>query len=224
MKKVFDLTQVIQEGHPVWPGRIPICREVVTTVEKDGYGKQNYTLGCDCCTHMDSPAHFIAGAASISDIQIDQLIVPLAVIDVADKCSQNPEYTLQIADIREWEERNKTIIPSRACVCMRSGWGQRFATDPIAYVNGMKFPGLSNECATFLVKERDVAGIGIDTLSTDVGTSATFPVHYTVLGAGRYQLENLNLEGVPLSGCMVSVGPMKILNAPEAPARVFAFS
>ena len=89
----------------------------------------------------------------------------------------------------------------------------------------MHFPGIAEEAATFLVRERGAVGIGIDTLSPDGGTGADrgFPVHHAVLGSGRYILENLNLsEELPARGALAFVSPLNVAGAPEAPARVFA--
>mmetsp|Transcript_94121 Transcript_94121/g.269792 ORF Transcript_94121/g.269792 Transcript_94121/m.269792 type:complete len:236 (-) Transcript_94121:119-826(-) len=86
----------------------------------------------------------------------------------------------------------------------------------------MHFPGLSAAAAAFLVKERSAVGIGVDTLSPDPGASEGFRVHHAVLGADRYIIENLNLEGLPARGARVTVAPLNVAGAPEAPARVFA--
>lgn len=86
----------------------------------------------------------------------------------------------------------------------------------------MHFPGLTAEAASWLVEERKVVGVGIDTLSPDPGAAEGFAVHNIVLGADRYILENLNLEGVPARGAAAVVAPLALAGAPEAPARVFA--
>ena len=108
----------------------------------------------------------------------------------------------------------------RALVVMKTGWAGRFG-DHGAYVNGGAFPGFSGEAARFLIDERDVAGIGVDTASLDVSPSAGYPVHCAILGSDRYQIENMKLDGVPagLGSVFISL-PLKVAGGPEAETRV----
>lgn len=101
--------------------------------------------------------------------------------------------------------------------------GIRRADDvhPDYNLSRMHFPGLSPDAALWLVQSRSIAGLGIDTLSPDPGASEGFKVHHAILGANRYIVENLNLEGLPARGATVVVAPLAIRDAPEAPARVF---
>ncbi|CAK0839919.1 unnamed protein product, partial [Prorocentrum cordatum] len=87
----------------------------------------------------------------------------------------------------------------------------------------MHFPGLSPAAAAWLVETRSIVGLGVDTLSPDPGASTGFGVHHAVLGADRYILENLNLDGLPARGATAVVAPLALAGAPEAPARVFAW-
>lgn len=67
---------------------------------------------------------------------------------------------------------------------------------------------------------RNVAGIGIDTLSPDVSVSG-FPVHKTILGADKYIAENIaNLEKMPAIGAYVLTLPIKGLGLTGAPVRM----
>lgn len=86
----------------------------------------------------------------------------------------------------------------------------------------MHFPGLTPQAAAWLVTARGLVGLGVDTLSPDPGASEGFGVHHAVLGADRYIVENLNLEGLPARGARATVAPVAIRGAPEAPARIFA--
>eukprot|EP00760_Papus_ankaliazontas_P004948 PhM_4_TR12296/c0_g1_i1/m.2305 len=225
MKQVWDLTQTIAEGHPCWPGgHSPVCRRVDTTAEADGYATETYTLGGDCCTHVDSPAHFFPSLPSICGLEPTSLIAPLCVVDVRNVDGGSTlvvEVTLK--HILEWESKHGPI-PRGAFVAMRSGYGA-FFSDVERYSNDMKFPGFGLEAAKYLLEEpRAVVGIGVDTLSADAGVNEAFPVHQLVLGASKYQVENMNLEhdSLPAVGATICVAPLKIKSAPESPARVFA--
>jgi kynurenine formamidase len=85
------------------------------------------------------------------------------------------------------------------------------------------FPGFSADAARYLIEERKVAGLGIDTLSTDPGHSKEFPAHRVVLKAGAVNIENMaSLDQVPAHGATLIVAPLRIAKGSGAPARVFA--
>jgi len=74
-----------------------------------------------------------------------------------------------------------------------------------------------------LTGERDVAGLGIDTLSVDYGLSEDFQVHHVSHGRAKYHLENVaNLGELPATGTQVIVAPIKIAEGTGGPARIFA--
>jgi len=68
-----------------------------------------------------------------------------------------------------------------------------------------------------------VVGLGIDTMSVEMGATTTYPVHQFTAQENLYHLENLaNLGLVPLTGATVVVAPIKLENGSGAPARVLA--
>jgi kynurenine formamidase len=76
-----------------------------------------------------------------------------------------------------------------------------------------------------LVEERDIVGIGVDTVSLDFGAATVFDSHLTLLSAGKYGLENLAaLDQVPASGATIVVGGPMHQGASGGPTRVFALS
>ncbi len=92
-------------------------------------------------------------------------------------------------------ERGHGRIPDRAAVLMDSGWGAR-VSDADAYrgtdSNGtLHFPGFSADATEWLIRKRNIAALGVDTLSIDPGNSATFDAHKVLNGAERYGIENL---------------------------------
>ena len=110
---------------------------------------------------------------------------------------------------------------------LRTGWDvHRHDVDAYAGVSegGLSFPGFGVDAARFLVDERGVSGIGIDTLGIDAGSAADFPVHGTVtLPRGIWHVENLiNLDVVPAAGAWVVVGVPRVAGASGFPARVLA--
>jgi kynurenine formamidase len=110
---------------------------------------------------------------------------------------------------------------------MLSGWGQhvgnsaRFTGKDAAGV--LHFPGFGVDAAEWLIKERKVVGLAVDTLSLDHGPSKDFKVHYAWLPSGRWGLENVaNLDQVPASGATLVVGLAKVEGATGGPARLIA--
>ena len=154
------------------------------------------------------------------------LVVPLAVVDVAAKAAQNPDYLLTREDIAAWEKKYRRL-PDNCCVAMHSGWAKhvgdagKFTGKDAAGV--FHFPGVSPEAADWLMKERKVSGLAVDTLSLDHGPSKDFKVHYAWLPSGRWGLENVaNLDRVPVAGATLVVGAPKVKNATGGLTRLFA--
>ena len=70
--------------------------------------------------------------------------------------------------------------------------------------------------------EREVYGIGCDTMSVDAGSSEDYPVHQLAAAAGLYQIENLaDLSAMPHSGAFLVVAPIKLERGSGGPCRVF---
>ena len=223
--EVVDLSHDLREGMPLFPGGIPFTLETLTQLA-DGYYMNSFVSGEHTGTHVDAPAHFGKGLPAVDEIPVTRLVSQGILIDVQSRAGANPDYTLTLADLQGWEKANGRI-PPRTMVILNTGWHQRWE-NPDRYLNrddagALHFPGFSAEAARFLLKERDVNGIGIDTASVDPGKSTTFDVHKVMLQGGRYQVENLdNLNLLPARGFSVIVAPMKISRGSGAPARVLA--
>ena len=225
VENMIDLTQPMSYGMSVWPGDSPFIMRRIADYDKDGYRLHDLSLSEGTGTHVDAPAHFIAGGRSIDALTMAELSAPAAVIDIRTQVTSDPDYTLSAADVRRWEAEHGTI-ESGSLVILHTGWGKKFGrTDEYRNQDSdgvMHFPGFAEDAATLLV-ERGVVGIGIDTLSPDPGHSTTFGVHSIILGNDKYQIENLtNLAQLPATGATVIVGVMRIKDASQAPARVLA--
>lgn len=226
--KVVDLTHRLSAKIPYWPGGQyrPFEFTTIATLERDGVFSGIFAMPEHMGTHVDAPNHFVAGRPSVDDLSPGQLICHAVVLDVRDRVRDNPDYQLTVSDIRQWERRHGRI-PRRSLVFLYTGWGTRWET-PEEYVNRdeqgvMHFPGFSPEAARFLVTERDISGLGIDTLSVDYGPSKDFRVHHITHGAGKYHVENAaNLDRLPARGAIVIVGVLPIEGGSGGPARVLA--
>jgi kynurenine formamidase len=225
-KSVVDLTHIMSPDFPTFFGVAPIEMDKKFDLKKDGFNLYWWRIIEHAGTHMDAPIHFSEAGATLEKITVDSLVVPLAVVDVAAKAAQNADYLLSRDDLTTWEKRHGRL-PAGCCVAMNSGWAQHVgnATKFTGKDAGgtFHFPGFAPEAAAWLMKERNVAGIAVDTLSLDNGPSKDFKVHYSWLPSGRWGLENVaNLDKVPPAGATLVVGAPKVKDATGGPTRLFA--
>ena len=223
--QVQDLTHTITPEFPVFPGDPQLVIEPLRTYAEHGYYANKLTFGEHIETHMDAPAHFVEGAAFSNELPVEQFFAPLAIIDVSERAATDPDTQVMPDDVTAWEEEHGPL-PAGALVVMYSGWESRLS-DPASFINmgddGMHFPGFHPDATAMLVEERDITGIGVDTLSLDFGASQDFGTHLTLLGAGKYGLENVAaLTNVPRTGAVVIVGGPKVTIGSGGQSRVMA--
>jgi kynurenine formamidase len=227
-RNAVDLTHVMSADFPTFTGVPGIAMEKKKDFKKDGYNLNWWRIDEHAGTHMDAPIHFSEAGASADKLPAATLVVPLAVVDVVAKAAQNRDYLVTRDDIVQWERRHRRL-PDNCCVAMHSGWG-RHAGDGAKFTGKdaagvLHFPGFSPEAAAWLMQERKVAGLAVDTLSLDHGPSKDFKTHYAWLPSGRWGLESVaNLHRVPPSGATLVVGAPKIKGATGGPTRVLALT
>ena len=223
--KVVDLTHGLAADIPVQPGSQGVVIEPIKQHQADGELDQRITLGERSGTHVDAPLQYVNTGTPVSDLSLDELVGAAAVVDVVAAVSQDPGYAVTVADLQAWEQRHGELSAG-TIVLVRTGWAARWNDAP-SYLGqgadeGVRFPGLSLEAATWLV-EKGVKGVGVDTPSCDPGASTDAAVHKQLLGAGGYCVANLaRLEQLPEAGCTVIVAPLPIVGGGGAPARVLA--
>lgn len=223
---VLDLTHPLFEGFPTFDGSKWFTMEPVYRYAKDKLNINRWTLMEHTGTHMDAPLHFSADGMSVDLLPVTDLVVPLAVIDISKRAQDNPDSGVTPDDIKGWEAKHGPL-PEGCCVAMNSGWGKlldqpRFTGRDAAGKNHT--PGFHAEAAHMLLSERRVKGLGVDTLSLDLGIeTGPFPVHNAWLPSGRWGIECLaNLDAVPASGAHLVVGGPKVRGATGGPSRVIA--
>jgi kynurenine formamidase len=231
-QRLLDLTYAFDEATQVWPSNPPFRRDALVqggTATEAWYATGHVSLSEHAGTHMDAPVHFAQGQVEIDGIPLEQLVGPAVVIDVRTSVAAERDYRMSLGDIQRWEALHG-IIPAGAVVMMLTGWGaywtdreRYFGTTTPELSATLHFPGFSKEVAEFLVAERHIHGIGIDTASIDYGPSQDFVVHRIISRAGLYGLENVaRLEEVPPSGGSLMALPMKIAGGTGAPVRIIA--
>ncbi|HHB91490.1 MAG TPA: twin-arginine translocation signal domain-containing protein [Anaerolineae bacterium] len=223
--RVVDLTHTLWPTFPTFGGTQNYEEEVLFTFEKDGFNMKRWLLVEHTGTHMDAPIHFSANGWSADQIPVANLVGPLAIIDIRKKAQENPDAQLTPDDIKTWESQHGPL-PAKGIVAMYSGWEEFVKSDKFrnADENGvMHFPGFHVEAVQFLLEERDIVGIVVDTLSLDYGPSTTFDTHYAWLPENRWGMENVaNLGELPPKGAILVAGGPTIQGATGGPSRVIA--
>lgn len=182
-------------------------------------------------THIDAPIHFHADRPTVDQIPLNRLVGPAVLVDVSDRCAQDPDHRVSVADFEAWEGRHGRI-PRAAIVLIRTGFG-RFWPDRKAYlgtdergpaaVEKLHFPGLHPEAARWLIDERRIRAVGLDTASIDHGPSKLFETHRVLFEASVPAFENLaGLEELPATGFTVVALPIKIRGGSGGPLRAIA--
>jgi kynurenine formamidase len=211
----------------VYPGDPPFELETIATIEDDGYYLQYVREGEHTGTHWGAPGHFNAGEPLADDLEPGDLFLPAVKIDVRDKCADNPDYEVTVADIRAWERRHGRI-PDESMVIIWTGWDAKWGTPafPNADADGVLHqPGFALATVQWLVDTGRIGyngGTGTDTLSPDVGTDTTYAVSLLVYQRHRISLEILaNLAALPPTGAYVLCGGAINRNGAGSTATIY---
>ncbi|HYP25819.1 MAG TPA: cyclase family protein [Blastocatellia bacterium] len=230
-----DLSYDLSSETVYWPTAEPFKLETVSEgMTEKGYYYSAYKF---CAaehggTHIDAPIHFAQGRNTVDEIPLTQLVAPAVKIDVSQKALANRDYQIGIEDLESWESSNGKI-PDGSIVLLQTGYGRHWP-DRVRYlgtdrrgpegVSELHFPGLHPEAAGWLVRNRRVNAVGIDTASIDYGQSQTFDSHVTLMGENIPALENVaNMDKVPTSGAQLIALPIKIKGGSGGPVRIVAF-
>jgi kynurenine formamidase len=232
--KWVDLTHDFSGDTVYWPTGEGFKLETVfegTTDKGYYYAANKYTAEEHGGTHIDAPRHFAEGRQTLDEIPLESLIGSAVVIDVSKKAASDRDYQVSVADFTDWERVNGKI-PDNAIVLLNTGYG-KYWPDRAKYMGTAKkgqeaikdlhFPGLDPEAATWLVKNRRITAIGLDTPSIDYGQSALFESHRILFKENIPAFENVaNLDSLPAKGALVIALPMKIKGGSGGPLRIVA--
>jgi kynurenine formamidase len=240
--KIVDLSQPLGPDTPVIGlppqfGSSPgVSMQVISRFDDKGPGWywNTISMGEHTGTHFDAPVHWITGKDlpynACDTIPAERFVGPACVIDVTDEVAKNEDYLLMPEHVTEWERKHGRI-PVGSWVLLRTGWSKR--SDPKKFLNvredGPHSPGFHKTTSQLLAKDRDVLGVGVETVGTDAGQAGTFdppfPNHATMHGAGKFGLASLrNLDQLPPVGAVVIAAPLKIVGGSGSPLRVLAIA
>jgi kynurenine formamidase len=229
-----DLTHAFSESTIYWPTDTAGFRleELAFGPTEAGWFYASYAFATaeHGGTHLDAPIHFSEGGLTTDRIPLSGLIGPAAVVDVSDRVT--PDYLVGVEDLESWEAEHGPL-PDGGILLVRTGWSDRWsdraaylgteATGPEA-VSELHFPGIDPDAATWIVDNRGIVAVGIDTPSLDYGQSTDFRTHVTLYGENIAGFENVaSLELLPERGSYVVALPMKIAGGSGGPLRIVAF-
>jgi kynurenine formamidase len=228
-KRFIDLTHAFGPTTPHWKGFGDETVIDLYTIKKDGFKVQQFTHVGQWGTHIDPPAHFHEGLRTVDQIDPKEMLLPLVVLDVHAKAAKNPDYTLTLEDVRDWEAKHGRI-PEHAFVAMRTDWSKRWPNDAAMQnrdsAGVAHYPGWSKDVLKVLYEDRKITASGHETTDTDPGVATTkddYSLESYILGLNHYQIEMLaNLDQVPEAGALVMVTWPKPEGGTGFPARVIA--
>src|SRR5438552_3154473 len=164
-RQVVDLTHPLDPDFPTWSGKPQLEIERVGRRDRDGFNFNRWIIQEHTGTHLDAPFHKSDGDTA-DRIPAAQLIGPLVVVDIRRKASESPDAQLTLDDLHHWERANRRIPPG-AVVAMSSGWDRHVRTAKFRNADSdgkLRFPGFHVDAIEFLLAERNVLGIVVDTL------------------------------------------------------------
>lgn len=190
------------------------------------------TMGEHTGTHFDAPVHWVTGKDhdnnTTDTIPVGQFVAPAVVVDVSADVTEDADFLMTPERIQQWESEHGRI-PAGSWFLMRTDWSKRQGAEAFLNVkeDGPHSPGFTPDCVRFLADERDVLGVGVETVGTDAGQAGgfdpAFPCHHLMHGAGKLGLASLNnLDQLPATGALLIAAPLKIKNGSGSPLRVLA--
>ncbi|HEY3240285.1 MAG TPA: cyclase family protein [Acidimicrobiia bacterium] len=212
MRTITDITLPIRTGQLSWPGDPPVAvTPCFRLADGDPANVSEVRLSSHTGTHVDPPAHFLDGAATVDQLPLDALVGEATVVDLTGRPGPIGPTDLESLGLPAGTERllMKTDNSAR--------WPERLHTFPDDYV------ALSQAGAAWMV-ERGVRLVGIDFLSVEEYGAPGHPTHVTLLSAGVVILEGLDLSAVAAGTYELACLPLRLAGCDGAPARAVLIS
>ncbi len=229
-----DLTHDYSDETLYWPTSDIWEMDTVFVGQTDGgfyYEAFKFSTAEHGGTHLDAPIHFSEGKQTVDELSVDQLSGYAVVIDVTEQVSENRDYQILPTDIKQWEQQHGSI-PNGSILLFHTGMGA-YWPDAEAYlgtklrgidgVANLSFPGIHPDLAQWLVDNRTIKAVGLDTPSIDYGKSTEYMSHRILFANNIPGFENVaNLDLLPETGAYIIALPMKIKDGSGAPLRIVA--
>jgi len=240
--RIVDLTATLSADSPIlqlpkefgWKESWPFGLEEISRYDDRGpaWYWNNLSCGEHTGTHFDAPIHWVSGRHhenhATDTLPLGNFVAPAVVIDAVAEAEADPDFLMSVDFVKRWEHQHGQIAAG-SWVLYRSDWSRKIHDS--SYLNlkadGGHTPGWDPDTIAFLVEERDVIGVGVETVGTDAGQATAqdpmFPCHNLMHGANKCGLASLcNLDQLPATGAILIAAPLKIKDGSGSPARVLA--
>lgn len=210
--KVVDLTHVITQGMPVYPGTQGPKLMTANSYETDGFKETLISLYSHTGTHIDAPAHLFSDKTSLDQFPVTRFIGKALAID----CSALKEgQKITMAAIAH----KRSQADSADFLLFHTGWAQYWNTE--RYFGD--YPCIDEAVAEYLINTNK-KGVGLDTIGIDPIADTALALHRKLLGHDFIIIENLtNLHLIGDELFTLFALPLHYANADGAPARAIAW-
>ncbi|HSB61052.1 MAG TPA: cyclase family protein [Vicinamibacteria bacterium] len=189
---------------PTYPGDPPFeIRHTHRTADGEAYSATRISLGTHVGTHVDAPSHFLAGGATVDQLNLEILMGKARVAEVTAR-ERIDRADLEALDLRD---DIRVLLKTR----MSGQMHRPLVQEDYVY--------LTVDAAGYLV-QAGMKLVGIDYLSVDRFGTMDYPSHHALLEAGVVVLEGLDLSAVEPGEYEMTCLPLRIQGAEGAPARV----
>jgi arylformamidase len=204
--KLYDLSHLLNNQTPVFPGMSKPRFKPAATFEKNGYRETRFEMDSHTGTHIDAPAHMLQNGKTLDQLPVDTFAGKAFIIPV-------PANTDLIE--KEFLKPLEAKLKEVDFVLFKTGWSKYWGT---SHYFG-KFPTLNSKAVEWLLKF-SLKGIGFDVISADPMESTTYPNHISMLEKGLILIENLKIpdELTEITGTFICF-PVPFENADGSPVR-----
>lgn len=210
MKTLIDLSHLVSQEMPVYPGTEAVSITNWCSIQKNGFNEKKISLFTHSGTHLDAPAHVFSNSSTLDLISLNHFHGRAILLDF----SASTKSTIEFLDLKPHQQ----AIEKSEFVIFNTGWSKLWGKQEYF----LDFPVLSSEAAIFLSNSA-LKGVGVDTISVDAIDSTSFPIHKILLRSNLLLIENLNnLDQIPVKSFDLYCFPLKIKDADGSPVRAVA--
>lgn len=201
--RVIDISLPLNRSTPIYPDNIPLSVNVHHAMPEYVTQLSSITFGSHTGTHIDAPAHCIAGAPTLDLIPLENFVGPCRVLDFSKEPGES--ITKEMLKSKNIQERERILLKTRNSL-------RGFKTFYSDYIY------LEGEAAEYLAS-LPVLTVGIDSLSIKKRGSTDQRPHTALLQKNICIIEGLDLT-LPTEGeyelvCL----PLNFTDIEGAPAR-----
>ena len=208
--KVIDLTHILSETMPVFPGTEPPVIADAFTIAKNGFAEKSLQFVSHTGTHIDAPGHILDGAVRLDGFSADRFLGPALVLDVSAVRGRH----IEVSDLQPYQARLRSV----EYALLHSDWAKHWGSADYFGAYPVLSPAAARWLAAFSLK-----GVGTDTISVDEVGSSALVVHRTLFAANLLIIENLTgLDALIGKDFFFSCLPLKIADGDGSPIRAVA--